>query len=291
MKETIRENTFENATGKIDYTLMNDYMFHRVMQESSRARAGLVSSLLHIRHEDIHSVIVTNPIEHGKFIDAKTCILDLKILLNSTIIINIELQVEAQSYWDDRSVTYLARIVDDLKKGDNYVELKPTYHIGILNFTLFPDYPEFYATNKMINIKKHYVYNDKFTLNVLDLNQINLATDEDRLWKLDDWARLFKAKTWEELKMLAQKDDVFEETCETIFELNQDDIARYWAEAREEGLRIARTNEKLHKDEIARKDRALAEKDNEIAENKKILAEKDAQIALLMYQLKEKSNI
>ena len=91
--------------------------------------------------------------------------------------------------------------------------------------------------------------------------------------------------------MLAQKDEVFEETCETIFELNQDDIARYWAEAREEGLRIARTNEKLHKDEIARKDRALAEKDNEIAENKKILAEKDAQIALLMYQLKEKSNI
>ena len=117
--------------------------------------------------------------------------------------------------------------------------------------------------------------------------------------------------------MLAQKEDVFEETCETIFELNQDDIARYWAEAREEGLRIARTNEKLHKDEIARKDRALAEKDNalaerdneiakkdnEIAEKDNALTEKDsalaekdneiekkdAQIALLMEQLKEKS--
>ena len=91
--------------------------------------------------------------------------------------------------------------------------------------------------------------------------------------------------------MLAQKDDVFEETCETIYELNQDDIARYWAEAREEGLRIARTNEKLYKDEIARKDRALAEKDNEIAEKDNEIAKKDAQIALLMEQLKEKSNV
>lgn len=35
------------------------------------------------------------------------------------------------------------------------------------------------------NVKKHFVYNDKFTLNVLDLRQIDLATDEDKAYKLD----------------------------------------------------------------------------------------------------------
>lgn len=97
-----------------------------------------------------------------------------------------------------------------------------TYHIGILDFSPFPDYPDFYATNKMMNIEKHYIYNNNFTLNVLDLTQIHLATKEDKAYKIDYWARLFKAKTWEDLKMLAQKNNVFKETCETVYKLKQE---------------------------------------------------------------------
>lgn len=48
-----------------------------------------------------------------------------------------------------------------------------------LDFSPFPGYPDFYAMNKMMNVKKHYIYNDNFTLNVLDLTQTELATDED----------------------------------------------------------------------------------------------------------------
>ena len=71
---------------------------------------------------------------------------------------------------------------------------------------LFPDYPEFYAAHKMMNIKKHYIYNDNFTLNVLDLNQTDLATEEDKLFKIDYWAKLFKAKTWEDKSLEVIKD-------------------------------------------------------------------------------------
>lgn len=41
--------------------------------------------------------------------------------------------------------------------------------------------------------------------------------------------------------MLAQRDKIFEETCDTVFTLNQDDKIRYWCESREEGRRIERT--------------------------------------------------
>lgn len=47
-------------------------------------------------------------------------------------------------------------------------------------------------------MEKHYIYNDNFTLNVLDISQIELATDEDKAYKMDYWAKLFKAKTWED---------------------------------------------------------------------------------------------
>lgn len=129
----------------------------------------------------------------------------------------------------------------------------------------------------MMNVKKHYIYNDKFTLNVLDLNQIHLATDEDKAYGIDYWARLFKAKTWEDLKMLAEKDDTLEETCETMYKLNQDTAIRYWCEAREDGERILRTYKTW-----------LAEKDNELARKDSELAEKNARIAYLEAQLNQK---
>lgn len=90
------------------------------------------------------------------------------MLLNDTAIINIELQVRTQQFWDDRSLSYLCRIFSNLEKGEDYSDVRLAYHIGILDSTPFPDYPEFYAMNKMMNVEKHYIHNDKFTLNVFD---------------------------------------------------------------------------------------------------------------------------
>ncbi len=88
--------------------------------------------------------------------------------------------------------------------------------------------------------------------------------------------------------MLAQQDNVFQETCETVFQLNQDKKVRYWCQAREEAERIARTTEQDYEKRLAKKDKALAEKDKALAEKDKALAEKDAQLALLKAQLNQK---
>ncbi len=191
-------NTLKNATGKIDYTLMNDCMFHSVMTRNITVLKGLVCALLHLKPDRVRSIEVLNPYELGEDVRDKNFILDVKICLNNSTVVNIELQVQPQKYWNNRSLTYLCRLFDNLKKGASYSDIMPAYHIGILDFTLFPKHPEFYATYKMKNVRKHYIYNSKFTLNVLNLKQIKLATNGDKLWKLDFWARLFKATTWEE---------------------------------------------------------------------------------------------
>lgn len=66
---------------------------------------------------------------------------------------------------------------------------------------------KFYSKNAMMNIKTLQIYSSDFLLNVLDLNCINLATEEDKSCKLDYWAKFFKATTWEEIKMLAMQND------------------------------------------------------------------------------------
>ena len=109
--------------------------------------------------------------------------------------------------------------------------------IGLLNFTLFPKLPEFFATYKFLNVKNHSLYSDKLQIRVLDLTHIDLATMEDKQYQLDHWASLFKAKTWEEVMMLAQKNQCIGEAAETIYQLSQEEKIRFQCEAREDYYR------------------------------------------------------
>lgn len=78
----------------------------------------------------------------------------------------------------------------------------------------------------MQNIKNHILYSDKLILRVIDLAHIDLATEEDQVYGIDRWARLFKASTWEELKMIAKNSQVLTEASKALYQLNADEIMR-----------------------------------------------------------------
>lgn len=282
--------SFEEATGKIDYTMTNDYMFRAILQINEKVLRGLVGSLLHLKAEEIDTVTIENPIELGAAIDNKNYILDIKITLNNNTSLNLEIQVANRSDWTDRSLLYLCRRFDNLNKGRKYEEVRPAIHIGILDFTLFPDEPEFYATNKLMNIRSHKVFNDKFTLRVLSLKQIELATEEDKEWEIDAWAKLFSAKTWRELEMAAKNNDIFTSASETLYRLNADELIREQCQAREDYERHERTVKKrlAEQAEMLEKQSAqLEEKDAQLEEQNKKLKEKDSQLELFKKLLKE----
>lgn len=115
-----------------------------------------------------------------------------------------------------------------------------------------------------MNIKSHKIFNDKFMLNVLSLNQIELATEEDIYWGIDTWARVFKAKTWEELKMLANNNDLLMSAANSIFELNTDELIREQCRAREEYERHERTMQRT----LAEQEKTIHEQTTEITDLK-----------------------
>jgi len=98
-----------------------------------------------------------------------------------------------------------------------------------------------------MNVKTHRLYSSKFVLSVVQLNQTNLATEEDKAYGIDHWARLFKAKTWEEIRMLAKNNEYLEETAESLFMANADEIVRQQCRAREDAERRERTLERDNK--------------------------------------------
>ena len=298
----IPDHSFETATGSIDYPFTNDYMFRAILQKDKQVLKALVSALLHLDKDSVKEVTITNPIELGAAISDKDFILDIRINLDGEKLIDLEMQVTNQYNWPERSISYAARSFDHLNSGQDYSEVLTVHSIGFLNYTLFPEAPEFFATYELRNRKSGKLYSSKFSIHVLDLTKIDLASEEDKKYGIDRWARLFMAKTWEELRMVAKNNPDLLQASNELYTINKDDLIRQQARARADAefwernrnARIKRLEEALiEKDNsiaeknsmIAEKDNALAEKDSMIAEKDNALAEKDSEIHKLKEEL------
>jgi predicted transposase/invertase (TIGR01784 family) len=229
-----------------------------------------------------------NPIIPGNSICDKEFILDIKIILNTNTVINIEMQLRNLGNWIDRSLSYLSRSFDKLLSGQDYNETMSAIHIGFLDFTLFKDKPEFYATYKMMNTKNFNIYSDKFILSVVDLSRIDLATEEDKTYGINQWAAIFKAQTWEELRALATQNAVFNNVAETMYRYSCDkEVLEQCRKIEDQQKYVAYQNNKIESLEASN-----ADKDNQIesleadkSEMANQIATKDNQIESLKSEM------
>lgn len=307
----------ESNHGRLKYTLLNDFLSKYSFQNDLFALRGLLAALLHIKFEDITDITILNPIEPGNAITEKECVLDINLEFNHTTIINIEIQARYQDFWPERSIVYLCRNFDQLSSGESYALIKPCIQIGILNNSLFkPDDPrytgDFYSEYRLLNTTNYKEYSSKFEIRVLSLSQLENASEEDKnnpngLYR---WAKMFKASTWEELKMIAQDNPMMDSFVGTVMQLTAEekvaqacerrrrysnDIATYeyeidTAKAKLEDLEsslVSINNEIANKDaEIANKNAEIADKEAEIADKNAEIANKDTRIKELEALLK-----
>ena len=296
---TINDNSIlldklRNAKGEIPYTLTNDYMFRVILQKHTRVLKSIVCACLNLNKEDIIEITIQNPIKLGEAIDDKTFILDINVLLNSNTVINLEMQVLDLNDWPERSLSYLSRSYDNVAKGCDYIDVKPVYHIGFLNYTLFPEYPEFFAKYQLLNVKNHNVYTSKFNLYVVDLTKTDLATDEDEKSGLLHWTQIFKAKTWEELNHMVEMQQEFMEAAEALYVYNQDEVVKQQCRARQDYYNHEQaTKKKIEEARIAleEKDAALEEARVALAEKDTVIMEKDTALANSVKLLAESMGI
>ena len=265
--------SYKNATGEIQYTLKSDLVFHYTMQKSEKALLGLVCALRGIKPDAVQSIKVENPIELNNI--GKETVMDLKLTLNSGVIMNIELQMYTDPMWGPRSILYVCRAYDCIGTGDDYYKLKETVHYCITDQELIDAEPEFYARYKLLNVKNHKLYSNMLGINVLNLRYKDLATQEDIDDGLVYWAKLFMATTWEELASLVQGHDEVEEVADLILELNTDNQAKEIREGQRKYREQMATFQALQK---------------QVEDDQKTIADKDATIAALQAEIERLKN-
>lgn len=236
-KELFTLEDLDGIQGPVTIPMTNDYLFRALLQRNNQVLKALICALLHLDPKQVQEVVLENPIELGKSYDDKDFILDIQAWLNGGAMINLEMQVINEYNWPERSLCYLCRTYDNLNRGESYSAVRPVVQIGFLNFTLFPDHPEFYATYYMTNEKNNQIYSDKLRLSVVDLTKIELATETDRAYNIHLWAKFFKCIDWSELVMLAKENSDIQAAVGTVYQLSQEKKIRQQCEAREDYYR------------------------------------------------------
>ena len=265
---------WKKKKGLLDFHMTNDYLFRALLQKDEKTLKALVGTFLKVDPESIETEIM-NPIALGEAIKDKEYHLDVKVLVDNETKVNLEMQVIRHEGWRERTLVYACREFDDLNKGDDYREVLGVWQISICCFDLFEEEPEFFSDFMLVNTgKPHQVYTDKFRISNMNLNRVSLATEEDIACGLTEWAKLFKAQSWEELKMLAKDNTVLEQAVSSVSQLTEDKRIRDEIWKREDNERIERTHKRAYEEALAK-----------IKEQEAALKEKDALIASLRAQL------
>ena len=143
------------------------------------------------------------------------------------------MQVGSIENWTDRSLYYLCRMHTDLEKGTDYVNAKPSIHIGIVTKSPIPEDASFYNEYTLRNRKNGYEYTGKFEIRVLDLSQLSNASEEEKSSPLYYWAQAFSAITWKEMFEMADKSESIGSAVVTLHQLSEDEKIKLQCEARE----------------------------------------------------------
>jgi len=191
--------------------------------------------------------------------------------------------------WPERTLSYLCRVFDNLKTGEKYSSARGAYHIGFLDYTLFPEAPNFYNQYTLREERTHHLFTSKFKISVVDLTLINQADDYDKQAHRDLWARFFKATRWEELHMLATQDKYINEAAQKLHHLVEDKRFRDQLWEREDYIRREKDRDDYFQGRIEALEQSNQEKDAVIADSKATIADMAAEIEALKAQLSRNS--
>lgn len=70
------------------------------------------------------------------------------------------------------------------------------------------------------------IFSDKLRFSVVVLTHIDLATEEDKPSQINQWTVLFKATTWEKIKIISLENSYLLEASKAYYKLTQEEFGR-----------------------------------------------------------------
>ncbi len=213
-----------------------DIIFKRVFgnEKNTEIIAGFISDMLDIPREKITKVVIKNVELPPEEIDQKFSRLDLNLYVDGRKI-NIEMQVNKESAYKERTLFYWAKLYsDDLDSGEDYSALSQTICVNIINFNLF-DCENYHSHFMLKEKERDEIMTDKLAIHFFELKKVGKYKRNKRM---EDWLTLINAETEGDLMALQQNTSIpeIQKTIVILREMSADEKIREEARRREKRL-------------------------------------------------------
>ena len=200
-----------------------DFAFKEIMM-NDKALTGFLSAVLNIQPEQIKKIIRKNTNMQKVHAEEKQGILDVRLVLNDSKEIDIEIQLSYMAAWADRSVFYVAKMLtEQVDINKKYSNIKKCIGINILNFKYIKHTQRFHTSYHIYEDKEHFKYADVMEWHLIELPKIPEVPDGTDLYK---WAKFINAEERSELEMIAKGNKYLESALETLETISLDEEKR-----------------------------------------------------------------
>ena len=159
----------------------NDIAFKKIFGDENKTEVliSFLNSILDFKDtKQIKSLTIVNPYQVPKIKDLKNTILDIKAINQDDEEFIVEMQIEDDKNFAKRSLYYTSKsYVNQIKKAEQYKELKKVYFIGILDFAIF-DTPHYLSQHLILDSKTLNHELKDFEFNYIELKKFNLSLQE-----------------------------------------------------------------------------------------------------------------
>ena len=153
---------------KLEYTFKSDVLFKMLFIKYPHLLKRLVAVLLTIPLESIAQFDITNTEMPPEEIGKKFCRLDINMLVDGKKV-NLEIQVEDEGNYPERTLYHFARIYSSaLPAGNDYSLLPRTIIISIIDFKLF-DCSEVHSEYQVLEVNRYIPLTDKLNFHFFEL--------------------------------------------------------------------------------------------------------------------------
>jgi len=214
-------------------SVKNDYVFKRLFTKKGNEKylKEFLSNLLKMDIQEIK-------IEHDKRLDQnlkneKYGVLDVKAVLNDDMEIDIELQIENEHNIIERSTFYGTRLISSqLESGQDYLNIKPSIVISILNFNVF-EYEEYInSTVTVLDKHREREVNKYLKYYYIELPKFRKRKIDEKD-KVSDWLAFIDSKDEKRIGEVMERNEKVKKANEELEYLSGDAAERSKAELRE----------------------------------------------------------
>jgi len=206
-----------------------DIVFKQVFAARPDLLKPMLKSVMSLPDDEYGEIEIVDPHIYPEHVDEKLGVLDIKVVLRSKTVVDVEMQRKKVAHLRERVLFYCSGMVrGQVVSGDDYDSIKRVVSITITNQVIIPEDGVYRHRYTLYDPETRSEFTDLLEIHTIELPKLSLNDDGSDLWR---WMKFLTVKTKEELAMIAEKSPVLEKAAARLTEVSEDAHTRHRLES------------------------------------------------------------